>query len=389
VSGQIPVLDGLRGIAILMVLFFHATFVQPGPPLDSLLHFTFRSFGWAGVDLFFVLSGFLITGGLLDTRAGSASPHPPRYFRNFYARRTLRIFPVYYGYLVLFLLLAPRHVVDGVRGDLVFFWLYLQNFAVVAAGDFVHTHFLDHFWSLAIEEQWYLVWPLVVLRTTRRQLVVVCAGLVAFSLALRLGLLAAGVSPYAIHVLTPARLDGLAVGALLAAAARGPGGLRRWVPGARLVAAASALGIGALVSLQRGLFFYVLPGTMSLGFTLVALLFGALLVLAVEARAGGTAARLLGGRFLAMFGRYSYTLYVIHEAVRVVFVLALQHFGIKPYQPQPGWIGLQLLVYLGVFGLSLLLAAASYRFYERPILRLKRFFPTRPDAEGVRGGALP
>ena len=84
-----------------------------------------------------------------------------------------------------------------------------------------------------------------------------------------------------------------------------------------------------------------------------------------------------------MFGRYSYAIYVVHEAVRVIFVLTLQRFGIKPYVDQPGQIWLQLLVYVGVIGLSVLVGAASWRFLERPLLGLKRHFPNRPDASQV------
>lgn len=382
-AGRIPVLDGLRGIAILLVLFFHTTLVGPGSPVGSALFYTFRNWGWAGVDLFFVLSGFLITGVLLDSKAARPSSGKSHYFRNFYARRTLRIFPVYYSYLLLLLLLAPPVVFERVGGDWIWFGLFLQNFAMAGAGDFVHTHFLDHFWSLAVEEQWYLFWPLVVLATTRRRLVTVCVGLVVFSLLLRIVLLTQGVAPVAIHVLTPTRFDGLAVGALLACAARGPGGLGRWTPAARAVALASVLGLAAVVFAQSGLFFYVLPGTLTAGFTLLACLFGACLVLAVGAKPEGFTARVLSGRLLGMFGRYSYAIYVVHEAVRVIFVLTLQRFGIKPYVDQPGQIWLQLLVYVGVIGLSVLVGAASWRFLERPLLGLKRHFPNRPDASQV------
>ena len=377
--GRILVLDGLRGIAILLVVFFHFTILGPGPLAHAVLYYSFRNWGWAGVDLFFVLSGFLITGVLLDARASAPSGRPHHYFRNFYGRRTLRIFPVYYAYLVGFVLLAPAGVRLRVGDELTWFWLFLQNFSIAAHGDFDNGPFLDHFWSLAIEEQWYLFWPLVVLSTTRRRLMAVCVGLVVFSLALRVVLLQAGVSPVAIHVLTPTRLDGLAVGAFLAALARGPGGLHRFVPAARGVAAGSALGLAGVVAWQRGLFFYMLPGTVSVGFTLLALLFGALLVLSVEARADGLAARVLGGRMLRMFGRYSYAIYVVHEAVWVIFILTLEDFGIRPLQA-PGQLRLQLLVYTGALGLSTVIAAASWRFLERPILSLKRYFPSREDA---------
>ena len=98
---HIPALDGVRGLAILLVLFYHTTIVEPGPWWATMLHATCRNFGWTGVDLFFVLSGFLITGILVDAKGR------PNFLRNFYARRVLRIFPLYYAYLFAVLLIGP------------------------------------------------------------------------------------------------------------------------------------------------------------------------------------------------------------------------------------------------------------------------------------------
>src|SRR5208283_2319721 len=148
---KIPQLDAVRGIAILIVIFHNSLYRFPSLPLQSLF-----SYGWMGVDLFFVLSGFLITGILVDTKQSEG------YFKNFYARRCLRIWPLYYS--VLFLMFVAVPLVHPSIGSVVIarsspWWAYLfflQNFLVhsqvSAAGPLGVT------WSVAIEEQFYLVW---------------------------------------------------------------------------------------------------------------------------------------------------------------------------------------------------------------------------------------
>ena len=159
-AGFIPALDGLRGIAIILVMLHHFTYYRPTSGIDALIG-SVLFFGWTGVDLFFVLSGFLITGILLDTRGSE------RYFTSFYARRTLRIFPLYYLVLFLAFVVLPKfpavHPVLAGQADVPPqwpYWLYLTNFSIADRG-WVHG-WVDVAWSLAIEEQFYLVWPLVI-----------------------------------------------------------------------------------------------------------------------------------------------------------------------------------------------------------------------------------
>jgi peptidoglycan/LPS O-acetylase OafA/YrhL len=156
VSVHSPALDGVRGIAILLVLFHHFTLFDPVTTIGAWLGFV-ALLGWSGVDVFFVLSGFLITGILIDARGSN------RYFASFYMRRVLRIFPLYY--LIVFLsfvvlarstywhdlLVGPGRVAQWP------YWTYLVNFAIAERGDFQHG-VLDVAWSLAIEEQFYLRW---------------------------------------------------------------------------------------------------------------------------------------------------------------------------------------------------------------------------------------
>jgi peptidoglycan/LPS O-acetylase OafA/YrhL len=244
-TGHIPALDGLRGLAILGVMLFHQTVMAVGTGLEhafvDLSHLLS-----SGVDLFFVLSGFLITGILYDSRGGS------HYYRNFYARRFLRIFPLYYAVLFVALVILPyfshpklakwSHV--GGLGQ-VWYWLYLSNWSIALGGVGVRHGMIDISWSLSIEEQFYLIWPVMVQWFSRRRLIGICVGLIATAFGVRLALRLAGAPIIWAMMLTPARMDDLAVGALIALLARGRGGLASLVPAARWIAAAAAPGLAA------------------------------------------------------------------------------------------------------------------------------------------------
>src|SRR6478752_3378919 len=162
-QGRIPELDGLRGLAILLVLVGHY-FAVPGTGAVSLLNGYWFRLGWTGVDLFFVLSGFLIGGILLDVRGS------PNYFNTFYARRFFRIIPVYYAWIFLYVVLSivVRNflsmrigTVQGVDGSLLAHFLFLQNFHEFLKST-VSFWWFSSTWSLAVEEQFYLVAPLLV-----------------------------------------------------------------------------------------------------------------------------------------------------------------------------------------------------------------------------------
>ena len=138
--------------------------------------------GWIGVDLFFVLSGFLITGILYDAKGG------PHYFRNFYMRRSLRIFPLYYAFLILIFAVMPLLRASGADhvGKQVWMWTYLSNVLFARVGWEGMPAHTTHLWSLAIEEQFYLLWPLLVWLASRRRLIQLCVGSIAVAFATRL-----------------------------------------------------------------------------------------------------------------------------------------------------------------------------------------------------------
>jgi peptidoglycan/LPS O-acetylase OafA/YrhL len=356
-----------------------------------------HGFGWAGVDLFFVLSGFLITGILLD------SLDDPHYFRNFYARRTLRIFPLYYGVLAIcfgvlpFLVSMDTPNLLWIRHHQLWLWLYgsgLLDGWTGKANFSCDWLWLTHFWSLAVEEHFYLVWPALVLLCARRKaLVPVCVTIAAVVLIARLLALHCGVSEITLYVFSPFRVDSLAIGGLVAALARRPAGMRALVAPAFGMLAASFAVIVALTVF--GGFANDHTGTARY-FTPLALFFASCLVLTTVANPAARGAQGLAGRAIAhpilrFFGRYSYGLYVLEvlmqplwnrlfrtdEIVRVVHSYLLAGFA-------------HLLLCVGS---TLALAILSFHFYEKPFLGLKRYFESRTRAGAPRGvsagGALP
>jgi len=365
-----PVLDGVRGVAVLLILFHHVI-ILCGLDKTNLFDKALLALGgssWLGVDLFFVLSGYLITGILYEAKGSS------RYFTSFYGRRVLRIFPLYYGFLVLFYLSAPVFLapdaVEAVRAKQIWYWTYLSN-VDVALNSWPDPTYLGHFWSLAIEEQFYLVWPLVVLAFGRRQLMVVCVACFVGALALRT-VLPQLMDPLAAYVLTPARMDTLATGALVALLVRDPVGrihLARWAPGIACV------GIGWLALIfvvHRGLGDD--PAIQTVGYSVIALTFGALIATSLDRRAVPWLRRILSSTPLRFFGTYSYGLYVLHQPIMLWFTeqgLQAGNFPLLLGSKLPG-----AMVYAVVtVGLSIVFALASWYLWERPFLRMKRFLP--------------
>lgn len=374
-STYIPALDGLRGLAILLVLLHHFTFysgMKAEMFLDRLYYMTTMA-GWCGVDLFFVLSGFLITGILVDAKGG------PGYFRNFYMRRTLRIFPLYYAALALTFLLAPVVLAAGAEfsADQLWYWTYLINVKIALDG-WPAQNAIAHFWSLAVEEQFYIVWPVLVLALSRRGLFSACAACIALALWTRVALTWAD-EDLAAYVLMPARMDSLALGALLALLAREPGGLQRWRRAAWGVAAVSGALLGWIFVAKRGLWLHHRQ-IHTVGFSIIALFFAALLTLTVTAREASLLHRLFTLRPMMMLGRYSYGLYVIHHPVAIGLGSLLGGWQL------PTVLGSRLpvlLVFSAVcFVVSLLLAMLSWHLFESRFLRLKDRFATRPAGAG-------
>ncbi len=365
-----PALDGLRGIAIILVLFHHFTILKPVSAVDRWIADA-ALIGWSGVDLFFVLSGFLITGILIDARGSD------RYFSSFYARRTLRIFPLYYLIVFLSLVVLPRLPAwfdllagAGAPREQWPYWLYLTNFAVASRNAFLHG-VLDVTWSLAIEEQFYVIWAVVVWLCPPRVLGGLCGLTILAAPIARIVALNQGVEPIDVYVLTQYRADALATGALLAWLLR-----RGWLQGQAgtgLVVAATALGgVMAVCWIDDGGWWANL-WMQRTGYSLLALTGAGMLVAAVVQPQTAVWPRMLSVGWLRAFGKYSYCLYLIHLPVmRVIraFVLPPADFATMGSV----WAG-QLVFYVIATTAAFAVAWISWRVFEAPILSLKARFP--------------
>ncbi len=276
-SKRLKSLDGLRGIAVLSVIAFHTLRVTGQEGLWGRAFSRLQETAWAGVDLFFVLSGFLITGILLDTR------NSPNYFKTFFARRTLRIFPLYYGVLAVAIIavpaiLGPAHLPDlypRLLANQVWLWTYTANY-LQATGAHTLPGF-GHFWSLAIEEQFYWFWPAVVYFASRRKLFHICLVVCLTSPVLRLVLIEfAGIREWAIRQYTFTRADALLAGALVAVLVREPELLRQF---RGLIIAAIGFSSVALtaIAIRNHYLPYEATETVVLGYSCLAVLFAAVI----------------------------------------------------------------------------------------------------------------
>jgi peptidoglycan/LPS O-acetylase OafA/YrhL len=365
---RIPALDGLRGIAILLVLFLHfgvsadfpkRTASAAGVWLDRLFYN-----GWAGVDLFFVLSGFLITSILLTSR------DQPRYFRRFYGRRALRILPLYYAGLIfgLFIVpyLSPRHGPDlqgQAAAEQIWLWTYTLNIAM-AFGQISNAGVLGHFWTLAIEEQYYLFWPWLVKAFSGRAVLIICGGLILGSLLLRLAWLAFGLEWGGAYRFTLTRIDSLAAGSLIALVIRNAFWRESLVAMAPYGFTGGLFIVAALnLAVQR---FY--PDewiVVTFGHTILALTFSCLVLWALR----DAYPALFASSGLRALGKYSYGIYVWHWPLHGFMLL-----WYSAWQPaQFAWLPPSLFLGAGVCG-SIILGVISFKVLEGPFLEFKRFF---------------
>jgi peptidoglycan/LPS O-acetylase OafA/YrhL len=373
-GSTIPALDGVRGLAILAVLAhqlcidgFHAR------GASKLVLFPLQA-GWVGVQLFFVLSGFLITGVLVDTRRAQ------NYWSSFFMRRALRIFPLYYVLLVATFVVAPRLVALSAatlaeHHHAAWYWLYVSNWMGLAHVESITT--LGHCWSLSVEEQFYLLWPLAVRALADRGLARLCVGVAVASLLLRVGIRLGGANPELAYALTPSRADALTLGALAAIVVRHDDWRARITPHlGRLLAGSVAL-LVVTAALGGGLS-RTNPITQTAGYTLLAVA-SALLILRVTidtAQGPGWLVAALSSPLLRRFGKHSYAIYVVHLPLHILFV----HAVIAPRlgaMSQGMFLGVQLAYMIVATFALLLLGIISYRILEQPFLDLKRFFPTR------------
>jgi len=343
---RIPQLDAVRGLAVLLVLI-HNTDIYPS------LHLRWVSAnGWMGVDLFFVLSGYLITGILLDTKES------PGYFRNFYARRCLRIWPLYYAVLLFMFVVVPlvrpseAHTIFEVRSAP--WWSYLffiQNFLVPIPT--MATGALGVTWSLAVEEQFYLVWAVVVRFCSPRQLRRIAVAVILLSPILRYYL---SQHQVIIYSNTLCRADGLMAGAFLALLLRS----EEFTP-SKFVKYAW---IGFLIAAPLAVFVDTFHARWIV-FSLTAIASVSLVYLALFTEAKWFQG-ITTNRFLVYTGVISYGIYLLEKIpLDVVKAFHLDHY--------------QLLALLITTAATYAIATLSWNLIEKPVLKCKRFFVSRQE----------
>lgn len=371
-KGHLAALDGLRGFAILIVTLYRFAGGGQGKEIPAGYLCDILSHGYRGVDLFFVLSGFLITGILYDSKAD------PHYFRNFYARRSLRIFPLYYAFLVLTLVLAPlvsataATVFAPAKNDQLWLWLYGTNLLQASTGSWPFGC-LNHFWSLAVEEHFYFFWPLIIFWLSRRAAIGACLVLIATAFTSRVGFLLLGGNEVAPEVFTLFRTDALAMGALVALLARGPHGIQglsaRALRGLWILTP-----IVFLLSIEHRRFFTI-PDTLFAAF------FACVLVVAITASEKSYAARMWNSKWLRFFGKYSYAMYVFQYPLILLLasILSAETLGHTVGDATAG----RLLYIVLMTAITAMCAIASWELVERRFLSFKKYFEVPvPKREG-------
>ncbi len=366
-------LDGIRGLAVLTVVAFHTMHMNGDLGLFGIAWAEFHGSCWAGVDLFFVLSGFLITGILLDSKS------QPGYFRNFYARRMLRIFPLYYAVLAIAILVVPtvvglRHLppeYSRLIGKQIWLWTYTQNYLQARSA---HTlPGFGHFWTLAVEEQFYVFWPLVVFLLPRRRLLQCCFACCALLPLVRLALVLSGERTWAVRQYTHTRFDSLLYGAIAALAVRQlPLSGRYRV--ALKTAVSLAIGTLTLIGFRDGFVPFESIESAVFGYSAFGILFAAMIGYVATSRQRFSA--IFENRYLRWFGAYSYGIYVFHWPLAQAYQAALQP---RVSVINPVWLPAVCGFFL-VLTASSITAYLSYVCYEVHFLKLKRFFAYRRPA---------
>ncbi|SFS20670.1 Peptidoglycan/LPS O-acetylase OafA/YrhL, contains acyltransferase and SGNH-hydrolase domains [Granulicella pectinivorans] len=368
---HMPALDGLRGLAISLVLCCHANvFIgapAPGSSTFDHLRYLILGGGWIGVNLFFVLSGFLITGILVATKSSS------HYFKSFYARRFLRIFPLYYLYVIAIIGFTRAAYTNLDRASLLFFF---YNFRAISLQH--HLLWVNSLWSLAVEEQFYLVWPILIVLLRRRTLQYLCVAGVVFALALRIWSFPHDATFQSTYYSTLCRMDDLLIGALLALWRSDEGiemKMRRYE---------APVGIAALIGLfaiaawtghfmdfvtfnNKGAFRHSSVLILGPGMTLLAALSA---VMVAKCWHQNPINSIFLFWPLRRLGKYSYGMYMLHWPLLYLIQRAQErmqsHFHVHVHS---------YFILPAIFVTCYAGAVASFYVFERHFLRLKRLFP--------------
>lgn len=350
-----PALDGLRGIAILLVVLYHNFGFIP-----------FFNYGWLGVDLFFVLSGFLITEILLNTR------DTKNYFKTFYTRRMLRIFPLYYLSLVLVIIVFPAiknfpFNLDFYTKNQVWFWLYLENWLLIFKAWGSSTYILNHFWSLSVEEQFYFVWPLIILLVKRpKYLLWLCFSVLLIVILSRCYIWynKSSYTSYT-YIFLFTRIDGILIGSMLA--------LTKLI-NYNFLKKYSYLIIFSLATLNFLFYFinrykqFTFPYWAIVGYTTFSVIFALIAYEAIDRR-DKILTFILSIPLLRFLGKISYGFYVFHWPIYFMLYKYTDSWAQSNFRLDG--FSLHFFVSLVLTFIAFIISVISYYTYERIWLRLK------------------
>lgn len=373
---KVEVLDGVRGLAIILVMIYHFSLPfqhsEKTTWLDQFFYQILQT-GWIGVDFFFALSGFLITAILISTRDNES------YFKNFYVRRVLRIFPLYYGFLLFILVVFPylsesyRLNTESMQENSFWFWTYLVNWKIATLGSF-NGFQGGYMWSLAVEEQFYLVWPLVVYYFHKKIPQISVITIVVMLVAKWVMLTKLGITATTIYVLPFTHLDALLLGATLASLYMN-GNLSHWVTRFFKPVAITAVLSLALLYFVEGRFVYNNNMIALIGLPLLGILASCIisyLLVGKGQEKSNVFFKLFNNNVLRKFGVLCYGLYLFHQPIGVVI-----NSKVIPYNAFELWgsyIPSTLLsISLSIF-VSYVVALLSFNIYEKHFLKLKKYF---------------
>jgi peptidoglycan/LPS O-acetylase OafA/YrhL len=370
VSKHITALDGLRGIAIIMVVGFHYI-ATISPPASKFLPIAkIAMFGWTGVDLFFVLSGFLVGGKLLDHKSST------NYFKVFYLRRAFRILPLYISWILLYILIVT--IEPSVQaGNLA--WTFEKPFPMVSYFTFTQNIFfvlerrtgpqwMGPTWSSAVEEQFYFLLPIVIRFLPYRHLIKLCCLCVIMAPSLRLLLLNFDpkhwILPASYFLLTP-RLDSFMIGVMCACVVRNDFLWRLCCENYKLI---HTILIGLLFNILAFIATDCSPASLTtsvFGMTTIALFYGFLILVSVT-HPHSLMSRVIGSKLLCFFGKISYGMYIFHQSV-----LGIVHATFRSQMPVLN-NNSDLVACLLAFAISILLAYGSWILFERHFVHFGR-----------------
>ncbi len=375
-QGYIKGFDGLRAVAILWVMFGHISSTLNWSAENSV-HKAFlllTNMGWVGVQLFFVLSGFLITQILLRSRSHK------HYFKNFYIRRSLRIFPIYYFALFIFFIIIPIFFVQptwfaNASENQIWYWLYLQNWI----RPFSEQGALAPLWSLAIEEQYYLIWPMLVLFLNEKKLKLVCLFMIVSAPIFRFSLYQVmpmwfsdidNIAKSSAYNFTFARWDAIAIGSFIGIYfyQENTIALKKWAT--KLLLLLSAVVLVQIAFMSN--FTSVSEGIGIFNQTTAALIFGCIIVIIASSQEKNWHINILELKVLKSIGKVSYSMYIFHLPLSILWINYW-----SPVIDSYSSITKILIVLAHYFTLVLLvylLAKISWKFFESPILKYKQRF---------------